>query len=196
MRLIIAECSVDYAGRLSAHLPRAKRLLVMKADGSVLVHSDSGSYKPLNWMNPPCTVTVLEPNTDQIDVGVQEVWQVQQAKTDDVLMISIFEVISDISHELGEDPGLIKDGVEKHLQELLADFTIDWDNEFEGTMGRDTRLLADLHFESIDIIQLVVAIEEMVGRRKLPFDKLLMKEGRYVDDLSIGQIADFLSIQL
>ena len=121
MRLIIAECSVDYAGRLSAHLPRAKRLLVMKADGSVLVHSDSGSYKPLNWMNPPCTVSVLEPSADQAEVGVQEVWQVQQAKTDDVLMISIFEVLSDISHELGEDPGLIKDGVEKHLQELLAD---------------------------------------------------------------------------
>ena len=121
MRLIIAECSVDYAGRLSAHLPRAKRLLVMKADGSVLVHSDSGSYKPLNWMNPPCTVSVLEPNDDQAEVGVQQVWQVQQAKTDDVLMISIFEVLSDISHELGDDPGLIKDGVEKHLQELLAD---------------------------------------------------------------------------
>lgn len=112
---------MDYAGRLSAHLPRAKRLLVMKADGSVLVHSDSGSYKPLNWMNPPCTVSVLEPSADQAQVGVQEVWQVQQAKTDDVLMISIFEVLSDISHELGEDPGLIKDGVEKHLQELLAD---------------------------------------------------------------------------
>ncbi|BDS50965.1 endonuclease NucS [Rhodoluna lacicola] len=121
MRLIIAECSVDYAGRLAAHLPRAKRLLVMKADGSVLVHSDSGSYKPLNWMNPPCTVSVLEPNADQLEVGVQQVWQVQQAKTDDVLMISIFEVLSDISHELGDDPGLIKDGVEKHLQELLAD---------------------------------------------------------------------------
>ncbi len=121
MRLIIAECSVDYAGRLSAHLPRAKRLLVMKADGSVLVHSDSGSYKPLNWMNPPCTVSVLEPNADQLEVGVQQVWQVQQAKTDDVLMISIFEVLSDISHELGDEPGLIKDGVEKHLQELLAD---------------------------------------------------------------------------
>jgi RecB family endonuclease NucS len=121
MRLIIAECSVDYAGRLSAHLPRAKRLLVMKADGSVLVHSDSGSYKPLNWMNPPCAVSVLEPTADQLEVGVQQVWQVQQAKTDDVLMISIFEVLSDISHELGDDPGLIKDGVEKHLQELLAD---------------------------------------------------------------------------
>jgi RecB family endonuclease NucS len=121
MRLIIAECSVDYAGRLSAHLPRAKRLLVMKADGSVLVHSDSGSYKPLNWMNPPCTVTVQEPNADQLEIGVVQVWQVQQAKTDDVLMISIFEVISEVEHELGEDPGLIKDGVEKHLQELLAE---------------------------------------------------------------------------
>jgi RecB family endonuclease NucS len=121
MRLIIAECSVDYAGRLSAHLPRAKRLLVMKADGSVLVHSDSGSYKPLNWMNPPCTVTVQEPNADQIEIGVVQVWQVQQVKTDDVLMISIFEVISEVEHELGDDPGLIKDGVEKHLQELLAE---------------------------------------------------------------------------
>ena len=121
MRLIIAECSVDYAGRLSAHLPRAKRLLVMKADGSVLVHSDSGSYKPLNWMNPPCVVSVLEPTADQAEVGVKQVWQVQQAKTDDVLMISVFEVISEVEHELGEDPGLIKDGVEKHLQELLAE---------------------------------------------------------------------------
>lgn len=121
VRLIIAECSVDYAGRLSAHLPRAKRLLVMKADGSVLVHSDSGSYKPLNWMNPPCTVQFIEPSPDQLEVGVVQVWQVQQAKTDDVLMISIFEVLSEVEHELGEDPGLIKDGVEKHLQELLAD---------------------------------------------------------------------------
>ena len=121
MRLIIAECSVDYAGRLSAHLPRAKRLLVMKADGSVLVHSDSGSYKPLNWMNPPCVVSVLEPSADQAEIGVVQVWQVQQAKTEDVLMISVFEVISEVEHELGEDPGLIKDGVEKHLQELLAE---------------------------------------------------------------------------
>lgn len=121
MRLIIAECSVDYAGRLSAHLPRAKRLLVLKADGSVLVHSDSGSYKPLNWMNPPCTLRVSPPDSDQIEAGVEQVWQVMQAKSEDVLQISIFEVLSDISHELGEDPGLIKDGVEKHLQELLAE---------------------------------------------------------------------------
>ncbi len=82
------------------------------------------------------------------------------------------------------------------LSELLQDFTQDWDNEFEGEMTRETRLLADLGFESIDIIQLVVAIEEMVGKRKLPFNQLLMKDGRYVDDLSIGQIADFLKTQV
>ncbi|EIT69882.1 MULTISPECIES: acyl carrier protein [Hydrocarboniphaga] len=82
------------------------------------------------------------------------------------------------------------------LAELLQDFTQDWDNEFEGEMTRQTKLLADLGFESIDIIQLVVAIEEMVGKRKLPFNELLMRDGRYVDDLSIGQIADFLATKL
>jgi acyl carrier protein len=82
------------------------------------------------------------------------------------------------------------------LAELLQDFTQDWDNEFEGEMTPQTRLLADLGFESIDIIQLVVAIEEMVGKRKLPFNELLMKDGRYVDDLSIGQIASFLATKL
>lgn len=82
------------------------------------------------------------------------------------------------------------------LAELLEDFTQDWDNEFEGEMTRQTKLLGDLGFESIDIIQLVVAVEEMVGKRKLPFNELLMKDGRYVDDLSIGQIADFLVTKL
>lgn len=82
------------------------------------------------------------------------------------------------------------------LVELLKDFTQDWDHEFEGEMTRQTWLLADLGFESIDIIQLVVAIEEMVGKRKLPFNELLMKDGRYVDDLSIGQIADFVATKL
>lgn len=83
-----------------------------------------------------------------------------------------------------------------YLQELitlLEDFTQDWDHEFSGEMGADTRLLADLGFESIDIIQLVVAIQEEVVRRKLSFDQLLMKDGRYVDDLSIGQIAGYLA---
>jgi len=79
---------------------------------------------------------------------------------------------------------------------LLEDFTQDWDHEFEGGMGRDTKLLADLGFESIDIIQLIVAIEEDITKKKVAFDKLLMKDGRYVDDLSIGQIADFLAAQL
>jgi len=79
------------------------------------------------------------------------------------------------------------------LSELLQDFTQDWDNDFDGDMTRETRLLADLGFESIDIIQLVVDIEQMVKKSKLPFNELLMKDGRYVDDLSIGQIADFLS---
>jgi len=121
MRLVIARCSVDYAGRLTAHLPLATRLLMMKGDGSVLVHSDSGSYKPLNWMNPPCTVSVHEPDEDQAEAGVKEVWRVSQTKTADILFISIFEVLSEIDHHLGEEPGLQKDGVEAHLQVLLAD---------------------------------------------------------------------------
>lgn len=88
------------------------------------------------------------------------------------------------------------ESITQRLVAVLEDFTQDWDSEFEGEMGRETKLLADLSFESIDIIQLVVAIEEEFGKRKLPFEKLLMKDGRYVDDLSIGQISDFLAQQL
>ena len=121
MRLVIARCSVDYAGRLSAHLPLATRLLVVKADGSVLVHSDSLSYKPLNWMSPPCTIAVQEPDEEQVGSGVTEVWRVAQAKTNDLLVISIHEILHETSHELGIDPGLQKDGAESHLQKLLAE---------------------------------------------------------------------------
>lgn len=121
MRLVIARCSVDYAGRLSAHLPLATRLLLVKADGSVLVHSDSLSYKPLNWMSPPCSIAVLEPESEQAEAGVTEIWKVAQAKTADLLVISIHEVLHDSKHELGIDPGLQKDGVEAHLQKLLAE---------------------------------------------------------------------------
>jgi RecB family endonuclease NucS len=121
MRLVIARCAVDYSGRLSAHLPLATRLLMLKNDGSILVHSDSGSYKPLNWMNPPCTIVVEEPTAEAAEFGVIEVWKVQQKKTEDVLKVSIHEIIADVAHELGEDPGLIKDGVEVHLQVLLAE---------------------------------------------------------------------------
>ena len=108
MRLVIARCSVDYAGRLDAHLPEATRLIMVKADGCVAIHADGGAYKPLNWMNAPNTVE------DQGDV-----WVITNPKKE-TLTITLHEVISDIDHELGEDPGLQKDGVEAHLQELLA----------------------------------------------------------------------------
>jgi len=121
VKIVIAKCSVDYAGRLSAHLPLATRVLMLKQDGSLLVHSDGGSYKPLNWMSPPCSIETLEPDELQVEAGVTEVWRVLHAKTADMLVVSIHEVFSEIEHELGEDPGLIKDGVEAHLQKLLAE---------------------------------------------------------------------------
>ena len=114
MRLVVARCQVDYAGRLTAHLPMATRVLMIKADGSVLVHSDGGSYKPLNWMSPPCKVREGLNDEGQVE------WVVT-GKDDDTLRILIEDVQHDSSHELGVDPGLQKDGVEKHLQELLAD---------------------------------------------------------------------------
>jgi len=121
VRLVIARCSVDYAGRLSAHLPLATRLLMVKGDGSLLVHSDGGSYKPLNWMSPPCTLETIEPDDDQTAAGVVELWKVTHKKSADQLVVSIHEVLHDSAHELGIDPGLQKDGVEAHLQQLLAE---------------------------------------------------------------------------
>ncbi|MFC6286622.1 endonuclease NucS [Nocardioides sp. GCM10027113] len=115
MRLVVARCQVDYAGRLTAHLPMATRVLMIKADGSVLVHSDGGSYKPLNWMSPPCTVREGKNDDGHVE------WTVTSPKTDDTLRILIEEVVHESSHDLGVDPGLQKDGVEKHLQELLAE---------------------------------------------------------------------------
>ena len=112
MRLVVATCSVDYAGRLSAHLPVATRVIMVKADGSVLVHADGGSYKPLNWMSPPCTLKMAD------DEGTQT-WTVVN-KAGEQLVITLHEVHHDSDHELGVDPGLQKDGVEAHLQELLA----------------------------------------------------------------------------
>lgn len=121
MQLIVARCSVDYAGRLDAHLALGVRLIMIKADGSVLVHADGGSYKPLNWMSPPCTVAVDDdPSADLRAAGVREVWRVQHAKSADLLVINIHEVIDRRVYDLGVDPGLVKDGVEAHLQELLA----------------------------------------------------------------------------
>lgn len=119
--MVIATCSVDYEGRLTAHLPLATRLLMVKADGSVLVHSDGGSYKPLNWMSPPCVMTQTDPDADEADAGVTAIWVVRHTKTDDRLRVRIHEVHHDSAHDLGVDPGLVKDGVEAHLQKLLAE---------------------------------------------------------------------------
>lgn len=109
VRLVVARCSVDYVGRLTAHLPSAVRVLMVKSDNSVLVHSDGGSYKPLNWMSPPCWM-VEEPGR----------WVVQN-KAGERLLITVEEVLHDSQHDLGVDPGLVKDGVEAHLQVLLAE---------------------------------------------------------------------------
>ncbi|HEY2793803.1 MAG TPA: endonuclease NucS [Micromonosporaceae bacterium] len=108
MRLVIAKCSVDYVGRLSAHLPPATRLLMVKADGSVSVHADDRAYKPLNWMSPPCRLE-----------EAPGVWRVVN-KAGEELRITLEEIFQDTSYALGVDPGLQKDGVEAHLQELLA----------------------------------------------------------------------------
>jgi len=113
VRLVIAQCTVDYLGRLTAHLPSARRLLLVKADGSVSIHADDRAYKPLNWMSPPCWLT--ETLDDEVPV-----WVVQN-KAGEQLRITIEDIEHDSSHELGVDPGLVKDGVEAHLQELLAE---------------------------------------------------------------------------
>lgn len=120
MRLVIARCSVDYVGRLDAHLPMADRLLLLKADGSVSVHADDRAYKPLNWMTPPCTLEESEIKDIDGDPTGEYLWLVENKKGDQ-LRITIEEIHQDIEAELGEDPGLVKDGVEAHLQELLAE---------------------------------------------------------------------------
>ncbi|GAA3259854.1 endonuclease NucS [Dactylosporangium siamense] len=108
MRLVIAKCSVDYIGRLTAHLPPAIRLIMVKSDGSVLVHSDTGGYKPLMWMTPPCRLEETEGLWRVVNKGGEE------------LQITVEEILHDSAHSLGIDPGLVKDGVEAHLQVLLA----------------------------------------------------------------------------
>jgi RecB family endonuclease NucS len=112
VRLVIARCSVDYAGRLSAHLPEANRLIMVKADGCIAIHADGGAYKPLNWMNAPNIITEVRSDDSHQ-------WVVTNHKGE-TLTINLHEVIADTAHELGDDPGLQKDGVEAHLQELLA----------------------------------------------------------------------------
>ena len=143
---MIARCQVDYAGRLTAHLPMANRLILIKSDGSVSIHSDDRAYKPLNWMSPPCTMR--ESNDDD---GVTE-WTVSAAKSDDTLRIRIEEILHDSQHELGADPGLQKDGVEKHLQELLA--------EHPATLGEGMSLVRREYMTAIGPVDLLCKDDE------------------------------------
>jgi RecB family endonuclease NucS len=136
VRLVIARCSVDYIGRLTAHLPLATRLLMVKADGSVSIHADDRAYKPLNWMSPPCRVE-----------EAPGVWKVVN-KAGEELRITLEEVLHDSSHDLGTDPGLRKDGVEAHLQALLA--------EHVHTLGEGYRLVRREYPTPIGPVDLMV----------------------------------------
>ncbi|MDH5373814.1 MAG: endonuclease NucS [Acidimicrobiia bacterium] len=137
MRLVVAKCSVDYEGRLTAHLPSAVRLIMVKADGCVAIHADGGAYKPLNWMNAP---NYLEQHDDE--------WIVTNPKGER-LTIRLEEVLSDVSMEMGDDPGLQKDGVEAHLQVLLADQP--------GVLEEDLRLIRREYFTDIGPVDLLCA---------------------------------------
>src|SRR5829696_2077579 len=135
VRLVIARCEVDYVGRLTAHLPMANRLLLVKADGSVSIHADDRAYKPLNWMSPPCTLRE-EPGR----------WTVTN-KAGEQLLITLEEVLHDSEHELGTDPGLVKDGVEAELQRLLA--------EQITTLGEGYRLVRREHPTAIGPVDIL-----------------------------------------
>lgn len=148
MRIVYATCAVDYSGRLDAHLEPAKRALMIKADGAVLVHADGGSYKPLNWMSPPCTMTVDEPSDEERESGVSEVWRVDHVKTDDALLIQIYEIHDEMTLDLGQEPGLFKDGVEDHLQKLLSEQT--------DILGKDVRLIRREYPTAIGPVDLLV----------------------------------------
>lgn len=146
MRLVVARCSVDYVGRLTAHLPMAPRLILVKVDGSVSVHADDRAYKPLNWMSPPCTHTE--------EGGLWTVTGPHGQR----LVITIDEVLHDSTHDLGTDPGLRKDGVEAHLQELLADrmgaLGVGWtlvSREYPTAVGPVDLLCRDEHGQTVAV---------------------------------------------
>lgn len=124
MRIIVADCSAEYSGSLNASLPLAKRVLLIKADNSLLIFSELGSYKPLNWMAAPCTIKDITPEHADDDVTTevpQKVIRASADKSNDVLEVTLQHIYSDETYDLGEDPGLIKDGVEDHLQKYLAE---------------------------------------------------------------------------
>lgn len=153
VRILVARCTVDYMGRLTAHLPEAPRVIMVKSDGSVLVHSDGGSYKPLNWMSPPCTLR-MEKGADS---SVVEVWTVEN-KAGEQLIVTLHEVLHEHEHELGVDPGLVKDGVEAHLQKLLAEhvesFGVGWRlvrREFPTAIGPVDLLCRDAEGRAVAV---------------------------------------------
>lgn len=124
MRIIVADCSAEYTGRLQATLPMARRVLLIKADNSLLIFSELGSYKPLNWMASPCTITDITPDYADDDTATevpQKVIRATATKSTDILEVTLQHIYSDETYDLGEDPGLIKDGVEDHLQRYLAE---------------------------------------------------------------------------
>lgn len=184
MRLVVARCSVDYTGRLAAHLPAADRLIMIKADGCVAIHADGGAYKPLNWMNAPNQLAELDGR-----------WEVTNPKGEK-LVITLHEVHSDSAHELGNDPGLTKDGVEAHLQQLLA--------ASPGTIEDGMVLVRREYPTAIGPVDLVcrdrdgrvVAIEV---KRRGEIDGI-EQLGRYVDrlslDSSLGEVRGMLVAQL
>jgi len=137
VRIVIATCTVDYSGRLSAHLDPAKRVIMLKGDGSVLIHSEGGSYKPLNWMTAPCTVSMGEPGEDE--EGVEQVWTVQADKTDDKLIIRIHDAIADVGAvEQRHDDGLRTDDGSQLLHGRLQVVTL---RAAEDVIGREAELL-------------------------------------------------------
>lgn len=153
VRVVIAECQVDYGGRLTAHLPMARRLILVKADGSVSVHADDRAYKPLNWMSPPCTISVMDASqapldaaTADVDQRIKQVWLVR-ANSGDTLQISLGQIELDYHVDLGVDPGLQKDGVEAHLQELLA--------ENPGTFGEGWSVVQREYMTAIGPVDLL-----------------------------------------
>jgi len=198
VRLVIARCQVDYAGRLTAHLPMATRLILIKADGSVSIHADDRAYKPLNWMSPPCRFTeqAAPPPDPALPPAepLTALWEVH-GRDGDTLQILIGEVLHDSSHDLGPDPGLQKDGVEAHLQVLLA--------EHPATLGAGWSLVRREHPTPIGPVDLLcrdatgryVAVEvkrrgEIDGVEQLTRYLELLRR-----DPQLGQVAGVLAAQ-
>ena len=154
MRLVIARCEVDYVGRLTAHLPMAPRLLLVKADGSVSIHADDRAYKPLNWMSPPCTLRE-EPGR----------WTVTNSGGEQ-LLITIEEIVHDSTHELGVDPGLVKDGVEAHLQRLLAEHVVTLGSGFTLVRREYPTAIGPVDLLCRDAVSVAVAVDSVDSAAK------------------------------